>query len=128
MTGAVWRGLAVAGAVLLVAAGLLAGWRSGNWPVMSSRYEPPPRPAAPAAPAPASAPGSAASDDSAHDSAAHDRTVPALARGPGSGRPGHLASSASRRTEDPRQAADLSSAAMWESLSRGEDPTGDSES
>jgi uncharacterized membrane protein (TIGR02234 family) len=122
MTGAVWRGLAVAGAVLLVAAGLLTGWRSGNWPVMSSRYEPPPRPAAPAA---AIDPGTAAYDSAAYDSAAPDGTAPALARG--SGPHGHLASAASRRAEDPRQAADLSSAAMWESLSRGEDPTGGSE-
>ena len=45
MTGTAWRGLAVAGAALLVAAGLLTIWRSGPWPVMSSRYERPPRPA-----------------------------------------------------------------------------------
>ena len=130
MTGASWRGLAVAGAVLLVAAGLLTGWRSGHWPVMSSRYEPPPRPAAPAAAsAPdGAAPGRSASGRAAHDSPAHDspaqhRTASVLARGPSSSPPGHLASSAPRRDER----ADLSSAAIWESLSRGEDPTGDPE-
>jgi uncharacterized membrane protein (TIGR02234 family) len=101
MTGAGWRGLAVTGAAVLVAAGLLTAWRSGPWPVMSSRYEPPARPAGPAA---------AATPQSA---------VPDPAR--------KLAGSASRRTEGPRQAADFSSAAIWESLSRGEDPTGDPE-
>ena len=54
MTGTAWRGLAVAGAALLVAAGLLTIWRSGPWPVMSSRYERPPRPAGPGSPVPAS--------------------------------------------------------------------------
>jgi len=33
-----WRWVAVAGAVLVVAAGLLAAWRGARWPVMSSRY------------------------------------------------------------------------------------------
>ena len=84
MTGTAWRGLAVAGAALLVAAGLLTIWRSGPWPVMSSRYERPPRPAGPESPVLAS-------------------PVPASS------------SSAS------------SSAVIWESLSRGEDPTSDPE-
>jgi uncharacterized membrane protein (TIGR02234 family) len=38
-----WRWVAVAGAVLIVAAGLLAAWRSARWPVMSSRYDRPAR-------------------------------------------------------------------------------------
>jgi uncharacterized membrane protein (TIGR02234 family) len=103
MTGTAWRGLAVAGAALLVAAGLLTIWRSGPWPVMSSRYERPPRPAGP-------------------ESAAAGQ-----GREPGAGPQTGLAVSASRRTERVRPAADLSSAAIWESLSRGEDPTGDPE-
>ena len=37
-----WRWVALAGAVLIVAAGLLAAWRGQNWPVMSSRYDRPP--------------------------------------------------------------------------------------
>jgi uncharacterized membrane protein (TIGR02234 family) len=36
-----WRGAAFAGALLIVAAGLLAVWQAGRLPVMSSRYEPP---------------------------------------------------------------------------------------
>lgn len=38
-----WRWVAVAGAVLIVAAGLLAAWRGTRWPVMSSRYDRPAR-------------------------------------------------------------------------------------
>lgn len=46
-----WRWVAVAGAVLIVAAGLLAVWRGSRWPVMSSRYDRPARAAARQAPA-----------------------------------------------------------------------------
>jgi uncharacterized membrane protein (TIGR02234 family) len=86
MTSGAWRSLAVAGAVLIAAAGLLTIMRSAPWPVMSSRYERPPRPAAP---------GEAAV-------------------------PGRKLASAAATPP-----ADHSSAAIWESLSRGEDPTGD---
>jgi uncharacterized membrane protein (TIGR02234 family) len=41
MTAAVWRPAAVAGALIIVAAGLLVCWRGTRWPVMSSRYEQP---------------------------------------------------------------------------------------
>jgi uncharacterized membrane protein (TIGR02234 family) len=41
MTSAPWRPAAVAGALLIVAAGLLVAWRGSRWPVMSSRYDPP---------------------------------------------------------------------------------------
>jgi uncharacterized membrane protein (TIGR02234 family) len=75
-----WRGVAFAGALAVVAAGVLAAWRAQRLPVMSSRFDPPARPAGPE-------PAEAA--------------VPAGGRG----RPGD-------------------SAAMWESLTRGEDPTG----
>jgi uncharacterized membrane protein (TIGR02234 family) len=72
-----WRGVALAGALAVVAAGVLAAWRAERLPVMSSRFDPPARPAGP------------------------KPTVPAAGR--------------SRQSD---------SAAMWESLSRGEDPTG----
>ncbi|MEP7026888.1 MAG: Trp biosynthesis-associated membrane protein, partial [Actinomycetota bacterium] len=71
MTGLPWRPLAVVGAVVLAAAGVLVAWRAGRWPVMSARYDAP-GPARAAAPAP------------------------------------------SRRPD---------TATIWESLSRGEDPT-----
>jgi uncharacterized membrane protein (TIGR02234 family) len=73
-----WRGVAFAGALAVIAVGVLVTWRAFELPVMSSRYDPP---------APASAPGPA---------------VPAGVR-------------AQRRPD---------TAAIWESLSRGEDPTG----
>jgi uncharacterized membrane protein (TIGR02234 family) len=41
MTAALWRPAAVAGALVIVAAGLLVAWRGPRWPVMSSRYERP---------------------------------------------------------------------------------------
>jgi uncharacterized membrane protein (TIGR02234 family) len=72
-----WRGVALAGALAVVAAGVLVAWRAERLPVMSSRFDPPARPAGP------------------------EPAVPAAGR--------------SRQTD---------SAAMWESLSRGEDPTG----
>jgi uncharacterized membrane protein (TIGR02234 family) len=39
MAGAPWRAAAVAGAVVIMAAGLAAVWRGSRWPVMSSRFE-----------------------------------------------------------------------------------------
>jgi len=75
-----WRPIAFAGALAVVAAGVLAAWRAQRLPVMSSRFDPPSRPAGAEAAEPA---------------------VPAGGRG-----------------------YQGDSAAMWESLSRGEDPTG----
>ncbi len=71
-----WRWVALAGALVIAAAGALVAWRAGRLPVMSSRFDSPARPAAQRPPVPA-----------------------------GSRRP----------------AGD--SASIWESLSRGEDPT-----
>jgi uncharacterized membrane protein (TIGR02234 family) len=39
-----WQDLALAGALLVTAAGLLTAWRGGRWPAMSSRYERAPQP------------------------------------------------------------------------------------
>lgn len=38
-----WQAVALAGALLVTAAGLLTAWRGGRWPAMSSRYERSPR-------------------------------------------------------------------------------------
>lgn len=75
-----WRGVAFAGALAVIAAGVLVTWRALELPVMSSRYDPP----APAPARSASGPG-----------------APAAGRG--------------HRPD---------TATIWESLSRGEDPTG----
>ena len=72
-----WRGVAVLGALGVVAAGALVAWRAERLPVMSGRFERPSRPVT---------------------------SQPAV---PAGGR--------------ARGAAD--SASLWESLSRGEDPT-----
>jgi uncharacterized membrane protein (TIGR02234 family) len=126
MSGTAWRGLAVAGAALLVAAGLLTIWRSGPWPVMSSGYERPTRPAGPQSPAAASpvlpSPVLPSPVLPSTASGGHDRE-------PGAGPPRTppVPVSASPQTGRPQPAADLSSAAIWESLSRGEDPTSDPE-
>ncbi len=76
-----WRGLAIAGALIVVVAGLLVAWRGTRWPVMSSRYDLPSRGSAPGAP------------------------------------PGPPVAAASRALPD------ADSASVWESLSRGDDPT-----
>ena len=72
-----WRGVAFAGALAIIAAGVLVAWRALELPVMSSRYE-------------------------LHTSASAPEPAAVGDRG-------------NRRPD---------SAAIWESLSRGEDPTG----
>jgi uncharacterized membrane protein (TIGR02234 family) len=72
-----WRGVAVLGALAVIAAGALVTWRAERLPVMSGRFERPSRPVT------------------------SQPVVPAGGR--------------ARRASD--------SASMWESLSRGEDPT-----
>jgi uncharacterized membrane protein (TIGR02234 family) len=71
-----WHGLALAGAVALVAAGALVAWRAERLPVMSSRFD-----------APAAAGAATAAEAGRHERPAND------------------------------------SATIWESLSRGDDPT-----
>jgi uncharacterized membrane protein (TIGR02234 family) len=80
-----WRGVAFTGALAIIAAGALVTWRAAQLPVMSSRFDPPARPARPRPAAAAAGPTARAGDRS-------------------------------YRGND--------TAAIWESLSRGEDPTG----
>jgi len=77
-TGFPWRGVAFAGALAVIAAGLLLAWRAERLPVMSSRF---------------------------------DRPVRA-----GGAEPGPARGDRSRQARD--------TAAIWDSLTRGEDPTG----
>ncbi len=88
MTSLPWRALALAGAAMVITAGLLVTWRAVSWPVMSGRFDPPERARRRPAP-PAGHPVSAGRPESA-------------------GRPGPAAGD---------------TATIWESLSRGEDPT-----
>jgi hypothetical protein len=43
MTGTPWQAAVLAGALLVVAAGLGTAWRGPSWPVMSARYDAPQR-------------------------------------------------------------------------------------
>jgi uncharacterized membrane protein (TIGR02234 family) len=93
-TAAGWQVLEIAGALVMIAAGVFAAWRPASLAVMSSKYEAPP---GPARPGPAARPGTP------NRPGAPTRPGPA-------GRP-----------EPAGQPAD--SASMWEALSRGDDPT-----
>jgi uncharacterized membrane protein (TIGR02234 family) len=112
MTSLPWSALALAGAAAIVVAGLLAAWRASRWPVMSSRFDAPgrdrPRPAARAAlPRPAAR---AALPGPAARAAPPGPAARAALPGPAAG--AALPGPAARDT-----------ATIWESLSRGEDPT-----
>jgi uncharacterized membrane protein (TIGR02234 family) len=108
LTATGWQAMAVVGAVAIIAAGLLVTWRSARLPVMSSRYDSP----AAARPAAARPPG-------ARSSAARSSAAP----------PDPAAPSADPAAEAPDPSSPAGdeegpdSASMWESLSRGEDPT-----
>jgi uncharacterized membrane protein (TIGR02234 family) len=112
LTAAGWQALACAGAAAIIAAGLLVTWRAARLPVMSSRYDSPT-----AAPAPAAraarpgGPGAGPADPLGAGPADDPRSGPADDAGdpPGGDPP------------DDEDGPD--SASMWESLSRGEDPT-----
>jgi hypothetical protein len=94
-----WRAVAFVGALAIIAAGVLVTWRALELPVMSSRYD---------APASASAASASASASAA--------SVPASASAASAPGPAVQAGDRGNRRPD--------SAAIWESLSRGEDPTG----
>jgi uncharacterized membrane protein (TIGR02234 family) len=115
MTGLPWRPLAAAGGVVLMAAGLLVAWRSQRWPVMSSRYDAPGT-AHQASPAPPAAPVQPAASPARSASQALSASR-APAPGPGPGR------SVTAVTPTPAPGPAPDSATIWESLSRGEDPT-----
>jgi uncharacterized membrane protein (TIGR02234 family) len=104
MSGTEWRFAVMAGALLIVAAGLLTLMHGRDWPVMSSRYELPQRRAAGASGAAGAAGGSEGPDAS-----------------DGSG--GSGAGGAEDEAEDDVPGRGRDSATMWESLSGGEDPT-----
>jgi hypothetical protein len=99
-----WRGIAFVGALAIIAAGALVTWRAARLPVMSSRYDLPARSARAASQAPETGlPESGPAATAAVGSA--------VGSGPAAG-----AGSRSYRGND--------TATIWESLSRGEDPTG----
>jgi Tryptophan-associated transmembrane protein (Trp_oprn_chp) len=106
LDSAPWRAAAVAGAVLLIAAGLFAAWRGPRWPVMSARFDRPGQPATRPAGPPAAAPSATAEQ--------------ALTSTPGSTEPG---STEPGSTETEQLHPDGDTAALWEALDRGVDLT-----
>jgi uncharacterized membrane protein (TIGR02234 family) len=94
MSGTEWRFAVMAGALLILAAGLMTLMHGQDWPVMSSRYELPQRRAA----------GKGASD--AGELESHGS-----------------AEGESDDDEDAAPGRPRDSASMWESLSGGDDPT-----
>jgi uncharacterized membrane protein (TIGR02234 family) len=98
-----WQALAITGTLAIMAAGVLIAWRAARLPVMSSRYEAPG--SGRAAPAAAARRPSARQAAPAGPEAQPQRPGPATRAGAA----GH--------------ASPADSASIWESLSRGEDPT-----
>jgi uncharacterized membrane protein (TIGR02234 family) len=141
-----WQVLAMTGAIVLVAAGVLVLWRANRMAVMSSRYDAPSRVAkdgaavpatqVPAVPVPAAPvpgdPGLAAAV-SASAVSASVLSASTVRRGrarPGNGHkadPGGASPQAgparSVGSGRPAEPAAADSASMWEALSRGDDPT-----
>jgi len=109
MTGTPWRLAVLAGALLLLAAGIATIWRGPRWPVMSARYD-------------------LHADQHTGQTADQHAGQPAGQRvQPRAGQPAEVhvgqnaergASPAGRVPAKPRD-----SASMWESLSAGADPT-----
>lgn len=93
MTGTPWRVAVLAGALLIVAAGIATAWRGTRWPVMSARYDLPERSAAEGT-------AGVAIDNAADGADNRD------------------ADGADNRAGPARD-----SASMWESLTAGVDPT-----
>ncbi|HEY1619917.1 MAG TPA: Trp biosynthesis-associated membrane protein [Streptosporangiaceae bacterium] len=130
LTAASWQALAIVGALVIIAVGVLVAWRGPLLPVMSSRYDAPGGSPAPARPAAAkrAADGQAAGERAAASSAAvqtetaRSSAARSSAAQPGTAQPGAAGSGATPAgaTQPPRW---LDSASMWESLSHGEDPT-----
>jgi uncharacterized membrane protein (TIGR02234 family) len=109
-----WRLAVLAGALLVLAAGLAVAWRGPTWPVMSGRYELSSRRDDSGAPSSA---GPEASDPRPEPSGS--RPEPSGSRPEPSG-PRPEPSGSRPEPSGPRPA---DSASMWESLSRGADPT-----
>jgi hypothetical protein len=105
LTAAGWQAMATVGAVAIIGAGLLVTWRATRLPVMSSRYDSPA----------AARPPAARAARSAGAPAGPPADPPAPSAGPAGEGPGPASPAGDE--------ADPDSASMWESLSRGEDPT-----
>jgi hypothetical protein len=103
--GTGWRALMIAGAVLIAAAGIAVLVRAGQLPVMSARYDRPPRsPGSPRSPRPRGPAAQAAGSATTGGATTGSATT-------GSG------------TTGSGTTGSASSGSMWEALSAGADPT-----
>lgn len=149
--GAGWQVLAMTGAIVLVAAGVLVLWRANRMAVMSSRYDAPSRvakdgaavpatqvppapvPRAPVAAAPVPGDAGPAAAVSASAVSASVLSASTVRRGRARQGNGHKADPGGASPQAgparpvgsgrPAEPAAADSASMWESLSRGDDPT-----
>ena len=137
-----WQVIAVTGAVVLVAAGVLVLWRANRMAVMSSRYDAPSGVAKEEAAIPAKVPPGPVPRDAKLAAAVSACAVSTSTVRSSRGRPGY-GHEADRSEGSPQAAparavgsgrpaepaaidaepAAIDSASMWEALSRGDDPT-----
>jgi uncharacterized membrane protein (TIGR02234 family) len=144
LTATAWQAMAVIGAIAIIAAGVLVVWRANRLPVMSSRYDAPASAGAAvrAGRAPATGPGAGrgtagrvgpdgagpggvgrgrtSADGAGADRAGPDGASPGGASSGGASSGGGAGAAPGEDGEEPDEP---DSASMWESLSRGEDPT-----
>jgi len=104
-TAAGWQAMVVIGAIAMVAAGLLVAVRAGRMAVMSSRYD------SPAGAASHYGSGQRAAGQEAAGQQAGGQQAGGQQAGPGAA------------SDLPAAGQPVDSASIWESLSRGEDPT-----
>jgi uncharacterized membrane protein (TIGR02234 family) len=112
-----WHAVALAGAALVVIAGAAVVWRAARLPVMSSRYDAPAPARSPADPAASPVPSSPVPSGPVPSSPVPSSPVPS---GPA---PSSPASSSPDQAQPAAAAPAGDMATMWESLSRGQDPT-----
>ncbi len=141
LAGVPWRSAAVAGAAVVIAAGLIAAWRGPRWPVMSARFDRPGQqvgagiPTAGGAAVSGTTMAGAAGGGAAAGDAAGAGTGSAQAPGSGSAAgTGGAAGQGSAEPPEPEPAPawpgpggalhpDEDTAALWEALDRGVDLT-----
>jgi uncharacterized membrane protein (TIGR02234 family) len=115
-----WQAIVVIGAIGMVAAGLLVVARSGRMAVMSSRYD------SPAGAAGRQTPSQPAGRGQPAGTGPYAAAGPASGGGPASGAGRTSEASSAGGTVAAAEAGEeplADSATLWESLSRGEDPT-----
>jgi uncharacterized membrane protein (TIGR02234 family) len=125
LTAGTWQAMTVFGALAIIGAGVLVTWRADRLPVMSARYDSPAGSAGPASTGSASTGPGSTGPGSAGSGSTGSASAPSGSRGWHSGGPDGDRDGGRADGAEPDAAARsrADSASMWESLSRGEDPT-----